>query len=84
VAYLKARQAGEAVAEFQRVQSLSPVAPADILMPFSRLGLARSYVLLGDASKAKSAYQDVLALWKDADPDLSIVREAKAEYAKLQ
>ncbi len=46
--------------------------------------LARAYVLEGDAAKARSAYQDFLALWKDADPDIPFLKEAKAEYAKLQ
>jgi eukaryotic-like serine/threonine-protein kinase len=48
------------------------------------LGLARAYVLQGDTAKAKTAYQDLLALWKDADPDLPVLKEVKAEYAKLQ
>ena len=43
-----------------------------------------AYVLQGDTAKAKAAYQDFLTLWKDADPDISIFKEAKAEYAKLQ
>ena len=49
-----------------------------------RLGLARAYAVQGDKAKAKSTYQDVLALWKDADPDIPILKQAKAEYAKLQ
>jgi hypothetical protein len=48
------------------------------------LGLARAYAFSGDTVKAKSAYQDFLGLWKDADPDIPILKEAKAEYAKLQ
>jgi len=50
----------------------------------SQLGLARAYVLQGDKQKALTAYQDFLALWKDADPDNPILKQAKAEYAKLQ
>jgi cytochrome c-type biogenesis protein CcmH/NrfG len=46
--------------------------------------LARAYVLQGDTAKARAAYQDFLALWKDADPDIPILKQAKAEYAKLQ
>jgi cytochrome c-type biogenesis protein CcmH/NrfG len=49
----------------------------------ARLGLARAYFLQGDTAKARAAYDDFLALWKDADPDIPILREAKAEYAKL-
>ena len=50
----------------------------------ARLGLARSYALQGDATKAKEAYQDFLTLWKDADPDIPVLIAAKTEYAKLK
>jgi len=50
----------------------------------ARLQLARAYALSGDTAKAKAAYQDFLTLWKDADPDIPILKEAKAESAKLQ
>jgi predicted Zn-dependent protease len=50
----------------------------------ARLGLARAYALQGDTAKARAAYQDFLTLWKDADPDVPILKEAKAEYAKLK
>jgi tetratricopeptide (TPR) repeat protein len=83
LAYLKAGQASDAAGEFQRVLGLNYYAPGDVLMPFARLGLARAYVLEGDSAKAKSTYQDLLAFWKDADPDLPVVKQAKAEYAKL-
>lgn len=53
-------------------------------MPFARLGLGRAYALQGGTAKTKTAYQDLLALWKDADPDVPVVKEAKAEYAKLK
>jgi hypothetical protein len=46
--------------------------------------LGRAYAMAGDTAKAKSAYQDFFALWKNADPDIPILKEAKAEYAKLQ
>ena len=48
------------------------------------LQLGRAYALAGDRVKAKSAYEDFLTLWKDADPDIPIYKQAKAEYAKLQ
>ena len=48
------------------------------------LGLARAYALQGETAKARTAYQDFLANWKDADPDVPVLKEAKAEYAKLQ
>jgi eukaryotic-like serine/threonine-protein kinase len=50
----------------------------------ARLGRARAYAMQGDTAKARTAYQDFLTLWKDADPDIPILKEAKAEYAKLQ
>ncbi len=50
----------------------------------ARLGLARAYAPQGDAAKARAAYQDFLALWKDADLDIPILKEAKVEYEKLQ
>ena len=48
------------------------------------LELGRAYALQGDTSKSRTAYQDFFTLWKDADPDIPILKEAKAEYAKLQ
>ena len=50
----------------------------------ARLGVARAYALSGEMSKSRTAYQDFLSLWKDADPDIPILKQAKAEYAKLQ
>jgi hypothetical protein len=50
----------------------------------THLGLARAYALSGDTTKAKTAYQNFFALWKDADPEIPILKQAKAEYAKLQ
>ena len=50
----------------------------------ARLGLARADALQGNTAQARAAYQDFLTLWKDADPDIPIYKEAKAEYAKLQ
>jgi hypothetical protein len=49
----------------------------------ARLQLARAYAISGDKAKAKTAYQELLTLWKDADPDIPILQQAKAEYAKL-
>jgi len=51
--------------------------------PLSRLNLARAYALQGDAAQSHTAYQDFFAAWKDADPDIPILKTAKAEYAKL-
>ena len=83
-AYLKAKRGTEAAAEFQKIadhRGIGPTAPEHSL---AKLGLGRAYAISGNASKARAAYQDFLALWKDADPDIPILKEAKAEYAKLQ
>jgi cytochrome c-type biogenesis protein CcmH/NrfG len=50
----------------------------------ARVGLARAYAMEGNTTKARAAYQDFLTLWKDADPDVPVLTEAKAEYAKLK
>jgi eukaryotic-like serine/threonine-protein kinase len=82
--YLKAGRGNDAVQAFQRLLDLKSVITVDPLMPLAKLGLARAYVLADDKARGRAAYQDFLALWKDADPDVPILREAKAEYAKLQ
>jgi hypothetical protein len=84
MAYLKAGDGAGAAGEFQKILALSNYTPTDLLMPFARLGLARAYALQHDTAKAKSAYQDVLSLWKDADPSLPTVKQVKGEYTKLQ
>jgi hypothetical protein len=53
-------------------------------MSMAHLGLGRAYALAGDTAKGRAAYQDFFALWKDADPDVPLLKQAKAEYAKLQ
>ena len=80
---MKAGQGTEAVQEFQKILDLRNVYP-DFSLALAQLGLARAYIAQGDMAKARSAYQDLLALWKDADPDVPLVKEAKSEYAKLQ
>jgi serine/threonine protein kinase/tetratricopeptide (TPR) repeat protein len=83
-AYLKARQGQQAAAEFQKFLDHRGVTVNFPLGALAHLGLARAYALSGDPGKARTAYQDFLALWKDADPDIPILKEAKAEYAKLK
>src|SRR5438876_11956716 len=83
-AYLAAHQGSAAATEFQKILDHACVVRNDLIGALAHLGLARAYALSGDSVKAKSAYQDFLGLWKDADPDIPIVKEAKAEYAKLQ
>jgi tetratricopeptide (TPR) repeat protein len=84
LAYLQQRDGAEAAAEFQRILDHQGVGPTDPLYPLAYLNLARAYVLQGDQAKARTAYQDFFAKWKDADPDVPILKEAKTEYTKLQ
>ena len=83
-AYLLLHDGKEAAAEFQKFldhRGLVGNFPWGVL---ARLGLARAYALQGDTPRARSAYQDFLTLWKDADPDIPLLTQAKAEYAKLK
>jgi serine/threonine protein kinase/Flp pilus assembly protein TadD len=83
-AYLAVHQGSAAAAEFQKILDHACVVWNEPIGALAHLGLARAYALSGDTVKAKSAYQDFLGLWKDADPDIPILKQAKAEYAKLQ
>ena len=83
-AYLKAGRGAEAVQAFQRLQDLRSIAFIDPVMPLAKLGLARAYVMADDKVRARVAYQDFLAVWKDADPNVPLLRQVKAEYARLQ
>ena len=84
LAYLKLRDGEKAVTEFQRILDHRGVASFDVAYALAHLGLARAYALQGNNGKARTAYQDFFAAWKDADPDIPILKEAKTEYAKLQ
>jgi serine/threonine protein kinase/tetratricopeptide (TPR) repeat protein len=83
-AYLAAGQGSAAAAEFQKLIDHRGITWSCTTGALARLGLGRAYALAGDKTKAHTAYQDFLAPWKDADPDIPILKEAKAEYAKLQ
>jgi eukaryotic-like serine/threonine-protein kinase len=83
-AYLAARQGREAAAEFQKILDRPGIVVSDPIGALAHLQLGRAYALLGENAKAKTAYQDFLTLWKDADPDIPILKQAKAEYAKLE
>ncbi|MGO9270699.1 MAG: tetratricopeptide repeat protein [Terriglobia bacterium] len=83
-AYLAAGEGNEAAVEFQKVCDHPGVVQNDPIGALAHLGLARAYTLQGDTAKARAAYQDFLTLWKDADPDIPILKEARAEYAKLE
>jgi len=83
LAYLRLHDGAKAAVEFQRIMDHRGVSPPDIMYPLAKLQLARAYVIQGETAKAKASYQDFLAMWKDADSDLPILKEAKYEYAKL-
>jgi eukaryotic-like serine/threonine-protein kinase len=83
-AYLAAHQGNEAAAEFQKLLDHRGVVVNEPIGALAHLGLGRSYMLQGDTTRAKAAYQDFLTLWKDADADIPILIAAKAEYAKLK
>jgi tetratricopeptide (TPR) repeat protein/predicted Ser/Thr protein kinase len=83
-AYLAAHQGTEAAAEFHKMLDHRGIVVNQPIGALAHLGLGRAYVLQGDTAKAKVAYQDFLTLWKDADPDIPVLKVAKAEYVKLQ
>jgi tetratricopeptide (TPR) repeat protein len=82
-AYLAAHQGAEAAAEFQKILDHRGIVLSDPIGALAHLQLGRALALSGDKTKAKAAYQDFLTLWKDPDPDIPILQQAKAEYAKL-
>jgi serine/threonine protein kinase/tetratricopeptide (TPR) repeat protein len=82
-AYLDTHKGSEAAGEFQKILDHKGVVNNEPIGALARLGLARAYGLQGDITKARAAYQNFLALWKDADPDIPILIAAKAEYATL-
>jgi eukaryotic-like serine/threonine-protein kinase len=82
-AYLLINQAGTAAGEFQKIIDRAGVVGNEPIGALARLGLARAYALSGDHGKAKGAYQDFFAIWKNADADLTLLMRAKAEYGKL-
>ena len=84
LAYLQLKQGSQAAAEFQKVLDHKPAIGASPYVALAGLGLAHAYALEGDTAKARTAYQDFFTKWKDADPDISILQQAKAEYAKLK
>ncbi len=83
-AYLAMNNGTNAAAEFQKILDHRGLIAGDPVGALARLQLGRAYANSGDTVKAKAAYQDLLAVWKDADPDLPILKHARAEYAKLR
>jgi tetratricopeptide (TPR) repeat protein len=83
-ALLAAHRGAEAAVEFQKIPDHRGIVLADPVGALAHLQLGRAYAVSGDKTKAKTAYQDFLTLWKDADPGVPILKQAQAEYAKLQ
>jgi eukaryotic-like serine/threonine-protein kinase len=83
-AYLAGHKGPEAAREYQKLLDHSGPMIGDPVAVLAHLGLARSYALSGDASNARNQYREFLALWKDADPDLPVLHEARTELARLQ
>jgi eukaryotic-like serine/threonine-protein kinase len=83
-AYLQLRQSKEAAGEFQKFLDHRAAVVNCPLGALAHLWLGHAYTLQGDIVKAKAAYQDFFSLWKDGDPDIPILKQAKAEYAKLK
>jgi eukaryotic-like serine/threonine-protein kinase len=82
-AYLSARQGANAAEEFEEVLDHRGWEGWELLAPLAQLGLARAYAMEGDRDEARKAYDEFFGMWKDADPEIPIFRQAKAEYKKL-
>jgi tetratricopeptide (TPR) repeat protein/tRNA A-37 threonylcarbamoyl transferase component Bud32 len=83
-AYLRLKDGAKAAAEYQKILDHRGIDPTNATYDLSHLGLGRALALQGNTAGAKSAYQDFFGAWKDADPDLPVLKQAKAEYEKLQ
>jgi hypothetical protein len=83
-AYLLANNGAAAAAEFQKLLDHRGIVTNFVTGALAHLQLGRAEAMAGDTAKAKAAYQEFFTLWKDADPDVPILKQAKAEYAKLQ
>ena len=84
IAYLAGQHGAEAAAEFQKILDHPAIVTNETIGAQVHLQMARAYALSGETIKAKAAYQDFITLWKDGDPDISMLKQAKAEYAKLR
>ena len=82
-AFVAAHRYREAVAEFQKILGHRGIVGADPIGALAHVQLGRTFALSGDLASSKAAYQNFLTLWKDADPDIPILREAKTEHAEL-
>ena len=84
LAYLGQKNGAAAAVEFQKLIDHKGIVQNFLLGSLSYLQVGRAYVLSGDTAKAQAAYQEFFTLWKDADPDVPVLKEAKAEFAKLR
>lgn len=84
MAYLESHQGQAAAGEFQFIADHPGIDPAQPENSLAQLGLARAWAMAGDGARSRAAYQRFFALWKDADPDVPILKEARSEYAKLR
>jgi tetratricopeptide (TPR) repeat protein len=84
MAYEQAARYSEAQLDFQKIMDMKPHSGPDIVFAVTQLELGRVFRKQGDNAKARIAYQNFFAAWKDADPDVPLLHQAKAEYAKLQ
>ncbi|HTS62947.1 MAG TPA: serine/threonine-protein kinase [Candidatus Acidoferrales bacterium] len=82
-AYLAARRGADAAAEFQKILDHPGIVGSDPIGAMARLAAGRAWAMAGDKAKAKAAYQDFLSLWKQADPDVPVLKQARTEFAKL-
>jgi tetratricopeptide (TPR) repeat protein len=82
--FLRLRDGVKAAAEYQKIIDHRGIDPTSPLCSLARFGLGRAYALQGESAKAKGAYQDFFAIWKDADADVPVLKTAKAEYEKLK
>lgn len=83
-AYLKLSDGAKALIEYQKILDHPGINVVSAFLPLAHLGVARAYALQKDTARARTAYQDFFAAWKDADPDIPILKQAHAEYDKLQ
>ena len=83
-AFLAADRGKEAAAEFQKILDHRGIVKNDLIGALAHLQMGRAYAMQADTLDAKTAYQDFLTLWKDADPDVPVLKQARMEYAKLQ
>ena len=83
-ALLAAHKGAEAANEFQKILSHRGIMIGDPVFVLAHVGLARSYALSGESAKSRAQYEEFLALWNSADPDILVLKQARAEYAKLR